>query len=412
MSRFGVPAMLLAAALAAGCSDGSAPAPSSPPHSGPAGAVGPPARTIALRYFHRAAAGRPTGRLAAPGTSADGRSLRSLQRWLGSIPAHDVGGVAVPLPSSSPRSASVLVTMHGRLGRGPGNAPVSFGTRRVLLHRGAAGWRVVADESRGAGSGVAADGLSAIPGARYVPGPNGLVVNASGAPAANVERAQLGAAAFPSLVSRYAPPRFDRSPVIFLLRDWSQAEAITGISFPHEAVGAEYRGLVFLDEGSWSDADEVGARGVVVHELTHAASAGLVRGTPLSFVEGLATYEEQEYDRVGGAPRARDQLAAAYRRGYPTAVRWGWAIHNQWQLHDSEEIKLAYEDGAAVVGAVVSREGVAGLRRLAAGFRQDGGGWFSPERLRRIFRRALGEPLGSVIARAHAQTFAVAAGQR
>ena len=56
--------------------------------------------------------------------------------------------------------------------------------------------------------------------------------------------------------------------------------------------------------------------------------------------------------------------------------------------------------------AVVNRHGVAGLHRLAAEFRREGGGWFSPERLRRIFRRALGEPLSAVIARAHAEAYA------
>ena len=402
---------ILVASVVAGCSDGSAPVASSAPQTTPVRATGPSARAIALRYFRRTIAGRPTGRMVAPRTAADRRSLRTLQRWLGSIPAHDVDGIAVALSSGSSRSASVLVSMHGRLGRGPGNAPVSFGRHRMLLRRDAAGWRVAADESSRPGSGVAPDGLSSISHAQYVPGPNALVVNAAGAPAADVERAQLGAATFPSLISRYGPPGFDRTPVIFLLRDWSQAEAITGITFPHEAVGAEYRGLVFLDDRSWDQADEIGAQGVVVHELTHVASARFVRGTPLSLIEGLATYEEQGYDRRAGAPRSSEKLAAAYRSGYPTAVRWGWAIHNGWQLHAPEAVRLAYEDGAAVVAAVVSRHGVEGLRRLAAEFRREGGGWFSPQRLQRVFRRALGEPLRAVVARAHARTLALAAAE-
>jgi hypothetical protein len=404
--RGSVPAMLLVAAIAAGCSGGGARATTTASSSRPAGVAGPSAQTVALRYLRRAVAGHAVVRLEAPGTRADRRSLRSLVRWLGSIPAHDVHGVAVALPSGSPRSASVLVTMRGRLGRGAGNAVLSFGSRRLLLRRRAGGWRVAADASDRLGSGVAEDGLSAIRHARYLPGPNALVVNAAGAPRSDVIRAQLGAAGYPRLVSRYAPATFDRTPVIFLLRGWKQAEAITEISFPHEAVGAAYRGLVFLDTPAWNRFDEIGARGVVVHELTHVASAGLVRGTPLSLIEGLAKFEEEEYDRRSGAPRSRDALAAVYRAGYPTAARWGWAIHNTWQLHSPAAISLAYADGAAMTRAVVSRDGVAGLRRLAAGFRREGGGWFSPERLRQIFRRALGEPLAAVIARAHAQTFA------
>ena len=75
-------------------------------------------------------------------------------------------------------------------------------------------------------------------------------------------------------------------------------------------------------------------------------------------------------------------------------------------MHDAGSIQLAYDDGAAVTRAVVNRHGVAGLHRLAAEFRREGGGWFSPERLRRIFRRALREPLSAVIARAHAEAYA------
>jgi hypothetical protein len=317
-----------------------------------------------------------------------------------------VDGVAVSLPSRAPRTASVLVTMRGRLGAGAGNPTVGFGGRRMLLRRGRDGWRVVADETRRPGSGVAADGLSAVPNARYVTGQTALVVNAAGAPAADVTRAELAAAAFPRLVSRYARPGFDRTPVIFLLRGWHQAEGVAGVSFPHEVVGAEYRGLIFLDVPIWSRADEIGARGVVVHELTHLTSFGLVRGTPLSLVEGLARYEEDQYDRRMGAPRSAALLAGAYRDGYPTVTRWGWAISNRWELQSSLPIQLAYDDGAAVTRAVLDRDGLAGLRRLAAGFRREGGGWFSPERLRAIFRRALHEPLAAVIARAHAETYA------
>jgi hypothetical protein len=403
--RRGIPAMLAATALLAGCSGGAAPPSSTATH---AARPGPGPRAVALRYFHSALGHRPVAGLVAPRTPVERRSLRSLERWLGAIPARGVDGVAVSLPSRSPGLASVLVTMEGRLGSRPANRTVSFGSRRLLLLRGRDGWRVVADESKRPGSGVAADGLSAIEDARYVPGPDGLVVNAAGAPASDVTRVELGVQEYPRLVARYGRTGVDRTPVVFLLRDWRQAEAITGISFPHEAVGAEYRGLVFLHDGPWSRLDEIGARGVVVHELTHAASSGLVRGTPLSLIEGLARYEQDEYDRRAGAPRAYGLLAAAYRAGYPTADRWGWAIHNRWQLHGSVPIQLAYGDAAAMVRAVISREGVAGLRRLAQEFRREGGGWFSPARLRRVFRRALGEPFATVVARAHAQTFAAA----
>ena len=316
--------------------------------------------------------------------------------------------MAVPLAARPPDSAKLLVSLRVRLGRSAGSAYVDAGRRLLLLHRGDGGWRVVADASDRPGSGVAPSGLSAIPHARYADGAGAVVVNAAGAAAVDVTRAELGAAEFPRLVSRYAPAGYRRTPVIVLLRDWSQGGRVAGIAFPHELVGAEYRGLVFLDTAAWRRWGEIGGRGIVVHELTHVASAHLVRGTPLSLVEGLARFEEEDYDRRAGAPLSDALLAGAYRRGYPTVVRWGWAIRNRWELHTPVSIELAYDDGAAVTRAVLSRDGVAGLRRLAREFRRAGGGWFSPERLRSVFRAALPEPLSRVIARAHAQTFASA----
>jgi len=187
---------------------------------------------------------------------------------------------------------------------------------------------------------------------------------------------------------------------------WSTAERVAGVEMPQEAIGAEYNGVVYLRAGDWAGEDEVERDALLVHELTHVASAGLVAGGPLSLIEGVARYEEQRYVASRGLRWPYRYIAAAYRAGYPTVTRWAWAIPNQWQLHDAGSIQLAYDDGAAVTRAVVNRHGVAGLHRLAAEFRREGGGWFSPERLRRIFRRALGEPLSAVIARAHAEAYA------
>ena len=408
--RIGVPAMIAAAVLAGGCRSSDHTTASTVRLAAPVDYAPAAAKELAVRYLRDGALHRPTAGLTAPRTPEDRRSLSTLERWLRSIPAQSVDLVAVPLAARPPDSARLFVTLRVRLGRGAGSVYVDAGRRLLLLHRGDAGWRVVADASDRPGSGVARSGLSAIPHARYTNAAGVVVVNAAGAAAVDVTRAELGAAEFPRLVSRYSPAGYRRTPVIFLLRDWSQGGRIAGIAFPHELVGAEYRGLVFLDAAAWRRWGEIGGRGVVVHELTHVASAHLVRGTPLSLVEGLARYEEEDYDRRAGAPLSDALLAGAYRRGYPTVVRWGWAIRNRWELHAPVPIELAYDDGAAITRAVLSREGVAGLRRLAREFRRAGGGWFSPERLRSVFRAALPEPLSRVIARAHAQTFASAGG--
>ena len=404
--RLGVPAMIAAAVLAGGCRGSDHTTALTAQRAAPVVHAPAAAKELAARYLRDGLLHRPTAGLTAPRTPADRRSLSTLERWLRSIPARSVDLVAVPLAARPPASAKLLVSLRVRLGRGAGSAYVDAGRRLLLLHRGGGGWRVVADASHRPGSGVAPSGLSAIPNARYVEGSGVVVVDAAGAGPVDVTRAELGAAEFPRLVARYSPPGFRRTPVIFLLRDWGQGEGVTGVPFPHELVGAEYRGLVFLDTAAWRRWGEIGGRGVVVHELTHVASAHLVRGTPLSLVEGLARCEEEDYDRRAGAPLSDALLAAAYRRGYPTVVRWGWAIRNRWELHTPASIELAYDDGAAITRAVLSRDGVAGVRRLAREFRRAGGGWFSPERLRTVFRAALPEPLSRVIARAHAQTFA------
>jgi hypothetical protein len=70
---------------------------------------------------------------------------------------------------------------------------------------------------------------------------------------------------------------------------------------------------------------------------------------------------------------------------------------------------LAYEDGAAIVGAVIRDGGDAGLRRLGAAFRRDGvSGRFTQAQVGRAFRAAVGRSFAAVAAQARAATIAAA----
>ena len=94
------------------------------------------------------------------------------------------------------------------------------------------------------------------------------------------------------------------------------------------------------------------------------------------------------------------------RRGYPSMQRWRWPF-GHWMVHRPLQTWLAYEDGAAIVGAVVDDGGDAGLRRLGAAFRRDGSsGRFSRAQVNRAFRIAVGRSFAAVAAQARAATIA------
>ena len=211
----------------------------------------------------------------------------------------------------------------------------------------------------------------------------------------------------PGLVARYRlPGRHPRAPVIFMTASWDAAQRVSGVPMPHEAVGAEYAGQIYLDVPGWSRQAVVARDALLVHELTHVASAALVVRCPLSFVEGVARYEEQRYAVAAGAGWPFRYLAAAYEQGYPSSRRWRWTF-GHWMLRRPLATWLAYEDGAAIVRALVRDGGDAGLRRLGAAFRQR-----RRERPvhrrpgRRAFRRAVGRPFAAVAAEARAETIA------
>jgi hypothetical protein len=78
-------------------------------------------------------------------------------------------------------------------------------------------------------------------------------------------------------------------------------------------------------------------------------------------------------------------------------------------VHTPLQTWLAYEDGAAIVRAVVHDGGDAALRRLGAAFRRDGTSTrFTDRQVNRAFRTAVGRSFAAVAAQAHAETIAAA----
>jgi hypothetical protein len=309
----------------------------------------------------------------------------------------------------SGRSETVLATASARLGRPPGTAWVALGQRALVVRRRAGRLHVVADVTRGGHYPVGQDGAGAMPPrSRYTAGRRVVVISAPDVPAAAAAEVVRGAdRELPGLVARYRlPGRHPRAPVIFMTDSWDAAQRVSGVPMPHEAVGAEYAGQIYLDVPGWSRQAVVARDALLVHELTHVASAALVAHGPLSLVEGVARYEEQRYAVAAGAAWPFRYLAAAYEHGYPSIRRWRWTF-GHWMLRRPLATWLAYEDGAAIVRALVRDGGDAGLRRLGAAFRRDGlSGRFSAAQVNRAFRRAVGRSFADVSAQARAQTIA------
>ena len=189
--RLGVPAMIAAAVLAGGCRSSDHSTASTAQRAAPVVHAPAAAKELAVRYLRDGLLHRPTAGLTAPRTPADRRSLSTLERWLRSIPARSVDLVAVPLAARPPDSARLLLTLRVRLGPGPGSAYVDAGQRQLLLHRGDAGWRVIADASRRPGSGVAPLRPERDPARPLLPRVGGVVVvDAAGAGPVDVTRAE------------------------------------------------------------------------------------------------------------------------------------------------------------------------------------------------------------------------------
>jgi len=388
--------------LASGCSSGSA-ATVAPGCGG--GLHGPgggtphrqAAAATAAAYLRAAASHRPTTSFAQPGNAAACTALHTLAAWLGRVPVRHLHVSAVPVGAAGAHGIAVLATLHARLGHAPGTVSVSLG-QRVLAVAGGAHPRVTNDLS--AARGASQDGLAAIPDATYLVGRSGVVVSA-GTPASDGRLARrVMDGVYPRLARSFGGTRLP-APLIVIVPQWQIAEDVIGTQVPRYDAGIEYNGIVALLESQWC-CGPVQREGIVVHELTHAAASGLVGG-PRSMVEGVARYEEENWDAAHGAPLDLSSLAAAYRHGWSSATSWQSGL-DLWYDVSGDQLDLRYLDGAAIVRQVIAHSGLAGLRRLAKALDAYPSPYYPVGKLDRAFRRATGETFAQAAARAHAAT--------
>jgi hypothetical protein len=353
------------------------------------------------------APGAQTVRVESPFAGAHSAALRYMRRREARFHPSRVR-VELSVMSRKGRTETVLASTSVSLGGGHGTVFVDVGRRALVLARRGGRLRVVADLTRSGRYSLATEGLTAMPGrSRIVVGRRAVVVAEPDVPAGSrAEVARVAGAVMPGLNARYLlPGQRSHLPLIFMTDSWSTAERVAGVEMPQEAIGAEYDGIVYLRAGEWAGEDEVERDALLVHELTHVASAALVAGGPLSLVEGVARYEEQRYVASRGERWPYRYIAAAYRAGYPSLERWRWS--HGWGVHGTLPTWLAYEDGAAIVAAVIRDGGDAGLRRLGAAFRREGvAGLFTPNQVGRAFRAAVGRPFAAVAAQGRAAMIA------
>jgi hypothetical protein len=341
-----------------------------------------------------------------PYAGAKAAALRYLRR----VEAHTHPSrlrVRLALLSRGRHSETLLATPSARLGGGPGTTWTGLGQRALVLAPRDGRLRVVADVTKSGRYALLQDGAAAMPrGSTFVAGRRSVVVAAPGVPAADAaEVVRVADSVMPGLNARYRlPGARPHLPLIFMIDTWGAAQRISGVVMPHEAIGAEYQGVVYLRAAQWAGEEGVQRDALLVHELTHVASANLVLGGPLSLIEGVARYEEQRYVEAHGVHWPYHYMAAAYAQGYPSMERWRWAF-GHWMVNGTLPLWLAYEDGAAIVAAVVRDGGDAGLRRLGAAFRRYGvAGRFSRAQVGRAFQVAVGRSFAAVAAQARAAT--------
>jgi hypothetical protein len=377
-----------AAGVPAGCSGGLQAAGAGPaPRAGAAAA-------LVTRYLHAVAAGRPAGGLQQAVNPAGACSLRWLDGWLRGVPIARLTVIAVPIGGASAGTVDVLATLSARLGRPPGTVAISLG-QRVLEVAGRDHPRIAADVTSVRGS--RPSGLAAIPHATYQVSGSGVVVS-DGATHAD---ARLALAAldgsYMTMARRYGALALPH-PIVALLPSRLAAEHLVGYPISPWEAGMEIQGLVLMIGPEWCCGGY--RQGIVVHELAHAATRRMVIGTPVSMVEGVARYEEENWDSAHGLPLPDFPLADAYRAGWDGASAWQWEFQ-EWYRVSQSALRLRYADGAAVVREVVREAGVRGLRALTRAFRAHRGvTWLTRAQLNAVFKAGTGRTFTQIEAAA------------
>ena len=336
------------------------------------------------------------------------RSLLDLETWLTRLKSEDVqvtarngAGTAYPVRAR--------VTLRARFGPAPGSAWVLVGRWTFALVRQANSWRVIAELERNR---VARGGLVNLRIPLVTTGMRGAVI--TGSPDDKRQaRAILRVldSAAPSLGRSFGHSRSVDHPIVLLASTQPAARLLCDCWFPEHAVAVSANGIIVVSLASWSAYGAVMRNAIIVHELTHAAMTGVLPGSrrlPWSLLEGAASYEEYRYAARRGVIEPLGELAAAYRRGYPTELRWR-STRPQWGLTRSSAIQLAYGDALAVVYTTVTRHGgIPSVLRLAHSFQLQSPrhGTFTEAQLENAFETALGTSFAQIADEAHAWVLA------
>jgi hypothetical protein len=399
--RAGLVVLALALLVAAGCLDGGA---ASQPRSEAGGAAAPPqsperhfdaSRPVAVHYLRAVAAGdsATAARLARPDGRRARRSLRQLADWLGRLPIRRLRAEGGQVVIRGAEGAGVRIALFARVGLRPPYSPwVRLGERTLALRFARGHWRVSSEATGELGAGGVVYGLSVFRHPLAVEREHVTVLYDGGAfTGLAAELGDDAEQALPGLLERYGGDRASRRPVVFLVPDRATGERLAGIDITRGETpeGWQAGRFAYVDASRWGADAEPERAAVVVHELTHLVTRRLLRGSPQSLLEGVASYEQDRYLRERGYLLPLGGLAAELERGFSAVDLWR-SRRFDWGLGDRDEVQLAYADALAMARAVVERDGgVPALRRLGSAFAAlASGGWTRAE-VRAAFRSAL-----------------------
>jgi hypothetical protein len=410
-----IAALVVAAALAAGCSQGSAGSDRSAPVCGARDLTGDTApaaaRQAALAYATAVAGHRyEQAELATePCRRSQYASVRRLWKFMAGMPTHPVRVRAQLAKAAALQdgSARVRVTLYVRFGSPPHSAWITATTRTLLLDRRRGGWRVTADVTRTQHGKLSAYGFGSYKRPIALSGSRATVIYS----AASIESEattilKTADAVTGPLWRRYGGGRAAQRPVLFLVRNRRQAERLAHIQLgtARTPAGFQYSSYAYINLPQWEDYDGAAQRSMIVHELTHVASRAWVDKAPHSLAEGIAMYEEDRWRRAHHLERMLLlDMAPVYRAGFPSTIVWQ-RRETDWGLRNPLAVQACYVDAMLMVQQIVAHHGgVRALRRLGVAFqRRAGRRDFSAGDVDAAFRAALGVSFAEVVAEAHA----------
>jgi hypothetical protein len=286
---------------------------------------------------------------------------------------------------------------------------VTLGPRTLELTPARGAWRVRADVSHVRRSDLAAYGVSWLHHPYFINGARVTVVYAKPADVTSAQAILSTAeSVIPGLYARYGGGQAGLRPVIFLVDQRKQGEALAHVDLGRvrTPAGFQYSSFSYIDLPKWRDMSSVAQGSMVAHELTHVVTRPMLAGAPHSLLEGIAMYEENSYLAHYQQGFRLDHLYAYYNHhAFPDLRIWE-RRESDWGLPNVEAIGVAYDDALVMTAAIVQLHGgVGALRRLGAAFRAEHARRdFTASQVEHAFQRALHVSFQQVVAEARTLT--------